>query len=106
MDEVKKLTTQLGELSTKVEEWKEGKTGVNKKRIKCVVITDSNGREATADSIKRQMEEEERDGLDIVVVVAYTLEGALGMMQRREINLKEAVVVLDNLTNNVRTTNA
>jgi hypothetical protein len=44
--------------------------------------------------------------LEIEVVVNYTLEGALGMMQRGAIDMMEAVVVVDNVTNNVRGTRA
>jgi hypothetical protein len=109
----KKLMSQLQELRNKVDEWKEGRTevkaanGKREKRVtKCIIITDSNGREATADNIMRQIPEKERDGFDIEVVMAYTLEGALGMIRRGEIKTKEAVVVVDNLTNNVRGTKA
>ena len=70
----------------------------------CIVVTDSNGREATQDSIMNHVPREKRKGLSIEVVVAYTLEEAHRRINRGEIRMEGAVVVIDNLTNDVRGT--
>ena len=78
--------------------------GTRRSARKCILITDSNGREATADSIKRHIPERERDSYDITNVTAYTLEEAYYRAGRGEIQVEGALVVLDNLTNDVRGT--
>ena len=73
-------------------------------RRRCIVLTDSNGRGATSDSIKNHMTREERDQHDIEVAVAYTMEEALQRFDRGAIDVRGAVVIVDNLTNDVRGT--
>ena len=73
-------------------------------RRKCIVITDSNGRGASEDSIKTHIPRENRGSLDIMVRVAYTLEDACRQLRRGEIDAAGAMVVVDNLTNDVRGT--
>ena len=48
------------------------------------------------------MPKEEREGLDIEVVTAFTLEEAHSRIENGGINVAGATVILDNLTNNVR----
>ena len=69
---------------------------------KCIVITDSNGRGTSANSIKNHVPREEWEGLEIEVVVAYTLEEAYHRIRRKEIEVEERIVVIDNVTNDVR----
>ena len=80
----------------------ESQTGKPKQR--CIVITDSNGREATGDSIKNHVPRNKRDEMVIEVAVAYTLEEAYRRISRGELSVEEAIVVVDNLTNDVRGT--
>ena len=69
---------------------------------RCIIITDSNGQGATADSIRNHVPRSERDRLDIEVVVSYTLDDTLRRVDRGEINARGANIVVDNLTNDVR----
>ena len=69
---------------------------------KCVVITDSNRRGASANSIKNHISREEREGLKIEVVVAYMVEEAYHRIRRGEIEVEGKIVVVDNVTNDVR----
>jgi hypothetical protein len=73
---------------------------------KCIIITDSNGKEASEETIKWHIPKEERSAFSIKLVVAYTMEGALGMIGRGGVDIKEAVIVVDCLTNNTRGTRA
>ena len=73
-----------------------------RERIKCVIITDSNGREATQDSIKRHIPPDQRDAYEIKVETAYTLQEASDRVARGQIDVRGAGVVIDNLTNDVR----
>ena len=69
---------------------------------KCIVLTNSNGRGASANSIKNHVPQEEGEGLEIEVVVAYTMEEAYHRIRRREIEVEGKVVVVDNVTNDIR----
>ena len=71
-----------------------------------MIFTDSNGREATADSIKRHMPREERYKYDIDICVAYTLEEAIRRVETRTVDVIGAKVIIDDLTNDVRGTRA
>ena len=73
-----------------------------KEKYKCIVITDSNGRGATSDSIKNHMPVEEREKYDITNAVAYTVDEAYDRVKRGDIDVSGAFVVVDNLTNDVR----
>ena len=68
------------------------------------MLTDSNGREATHDSIMNHVPRGKRGELSIEVIVAYTLEEAYRRIDRGEIRMEGAVVLIDNLTNDVRGT--
>ena len=68
------------------------------------MITDSNGRGATSDSVKNHMTREEKGKYVIEVAVAYTLDEAIQRVERGAIDVREAVVVVDNLTNDIRGT--
>ena len=69
-----------------------------------VVLTDSNGREATHDSIMNHVPREKRGGMEVEVVVAYTLDEAYRRIDRGEVRVENAIVLIDNLTNDVRGT--
>ena len=69
-----------------------------------MILTDSNGREATPDSIKNHMTKEEKKSYDIEVAVAYTLEAAIQRVHRGAVNVRGAIVIIDNLTNDIRGT--
>ena len=71
---------------------------------RCVVISDSNGKGATSDSIKNHIPREERDCYNIEVAVAYTVEAACQQVDRGAIDVRGAVVIVDNLTNDIRGT--
>ena len=67
-----------------------------------MVVTDSNGKEATADTINNHIPREERGDYDISVVVAHTLDTATRRVLSGEIDVSGAIVIVDNLTNDVR----
>ena len=69
-----------------------------------IVFTDSNGRGATHDSIMNHVPKNERGSMEIEVVVAYTLDEAYRRIEQGEFRMEGAVVLLDNLTNDVRGT--
>ena len=71
---------------------------------RCVVLTDSNGREATPDSIRNHMTHDERRLYDIEVAVPYTLEAAIQRVDRGAIDVRGAIVIIDCLTNDIRGT--
>ena len=71
-------------------------------RRPCIVLTDSNGQDATEESIKSHMPQEDRAKCDIQVVVAFRLEDAYERIWNCDINVKDANVIIDNYTNNVR----
>ena len=52
--------------------------------------------------IKNHVPREEREGLEIEVVVAYTMEEAYHRIRRKEIEVEGKLVVVDNVTNDVR----
>ena len=69
-----------------------------------MIITDSNGRGATADSIRNHIPITERQQYDIEVAVAYTTDEAYQRVARGAIDVRDAVVIIDNLTNDIRGT--
>ena len=71
-------------------------------RYRCIIFTDSNGRGATADSVRNHIPREERDRYDIEIVVAYRVEDAMSRIQQGGLDVRGCYVVVDNLTNNVR----
>ena len=71
---------------------------------RCVILTDSNGREATHDSIMSHVPRKRREEMEIEVTVAYTLDEAHRRIRRGEIRVEGATVLVDNLTNDVRGT--
>ena len=80
-----------------------GGGGVRKDRRKqrCIIFTDSNGREATSDSVMTHIPREMRNSYDILVVLAYTVEDATRLVARREVDTAGAKIIVDNLTNDV-----
>ena len=76
-----------------------------KKRKRCVIITDSNGRNGvTPSSIKYHMPEEDREACDISLVIAYRIEEAASKVEKGDLGIAGAVVVLDCLGNDARNT--
>ena len=72
-------------------------------RRQCLIITDSNGQETTADTIRDHIVREQRDELDIFIEHGvWRLEDAFKRIRRGNIDVSGRTVVLDNLTNNVR----
>ena len=71
-------------------------------KYRCLILTDSNGRDATPELVRGHMPPEEKGKYDIEIVVAYRLEDAYHRIQRGDIDVKGAYVVIDNLTNNIR----
>ena len=69
-----------------------------------MILTDSNGREATPDSIMNHVPREWRGRCDIRVVPAYTTEEAFNRIGSGDIDVSDAVVIIDLLTNDVRGT--
>ena len=71
-----------------------------------IVLTDSNAKDATPDSIKRHIPREERDSVSLQIVVTFTTEEATRCVERGIIDARGAVVIVDTLTNDVRGTRA
>ena len=71
-----------------------------------MVVVDSNGRGATAETINSHIPREERDNYEIEVKIAYTLEEVSQKINNVEDpwDVRGAIVILDTLTNNVRGT--
>ena len=69
---------------------------------KCVVITDSNGKELTQESIRNHMPIKKRAKYEISVAVAFRLEDAYDRVENGQINVENAYVVIDNITNNLQ----
>ena len=105
-EELREKITEVGERpERRLEEVVNGggeKQQESRKRQRCVIITDSNGRGATENSIKNHIPRGERDNYDIAVRVSYTTEDATRCVDRGDILVRGATVVLDNLTNDIR----
>ena len=69
---------------------------------KCIVITDSNGLGTTEETIKNHMPTEKRARYQIQVVIAFRLEDAYDRIEEGRIDVENAYVIIDNITNNVR----
>ena len=75
---------------------------VEGKKIRCIVFTNSNGRDATEDTIKIPMAREERNQFAVEVVVAYTIEEAYRRVESGSVDVRGARVIIDTLTNEAR----
>ena len=71
------------------------------RKQRCIIFTDSNGREATSDSVMTHIPREMRNSYNILVVVAYTVEDATRLVAQREVDTAGAKIIVDNLTNDV-----
>ena len=77
----------------------QGAQSAVEKRKRCVIIVDSNGRDASSSElIKSHIPKHERDKYDIEVTVAYRIEEAYDKVERG------AIVIIDCLTNMVKET--
>ena len=98
---------EIGKGDKQTEESRSGeRVGVSRheeeQNYRCIILTDSNGRDATQESIRSHMPSEVKAKYDIEIVVAYRLEDAFHRIKRGEIKVRDAYVVIDNLTNNIR----
>jgi hypothetical protein len=75
--------------------------GGTEKLRKCLIITDSNGRGTTGQTIKQHIPKSERKHYEIEVKTAYSLSEVLDKVSRGEIDVQGKVVVLDTLTNDI-----
>ena len=73
---------------------------IQKKR--CIVFTDSNGKWITEEMVKIHIPKAERGTYEILPVVAPTVETAFFMVEKGEVDVRGAVVLIDNLTNDAR----
>ena len=73
-------------------------------RKQSIVLTDSNGRGSTPDSVMNHIPLEERGKHDVKLHVAYTAGEAFRRVGDGEIDVRNATVIIDNLTNDVRGT--
>ena len=73
-----------------------------KRRHRCIILTDSNGRDVTADSVRNHMPRQERDDYDINIVVAYRIDEAIALVQQGTLDVNGCYVVIDNMTNHVK----
>ena len=78
-----------------------GEVQIGKKK-RWIVMTDSNAKDATHHSILNHVPKEEREGVEIEVVVVYTLDRAFYCIERGECDVRDATVLVDTLTNDVR----
>ena len=105
--EISKRVTELEEAKVREKRtYEDGRQAVKNNVRRCVVLTDSNGRGATQDSIKNHLPRNGRDSLEIEVVVAYTTMAASNQVDRGGLNVRGATVIIDNLTNDARGTQA
>ena len=102
--EIERKVKELEERERRISS-RNGQEGARSTR-RCVVITDSNGRGATSDSIKNHLPRNERDSFHIEVAVAYTTVAAINQVDRKHLDVRGATVVIDNLTNDARDTQA
>ena len=96
--QVKKKSSENGGQSRSRSKASRGGSG----KAKYIVITDANGKGATEASIKAFIPKGERENFDIEIAVAYTMAEAVQKLESRLIDVRGAVVILDNLTNDVR----
>ena len=76
-----------------------------KKKKRCIVFTDSNGRNATTpSSIKHHMPEGERDDFEVAVVIAYRIEEACSLVEKGDLDIAGATVLIDCHNNDARLT--
>ena len=73
-------------------------------RRRCVVLTDSNGRGVTSDTIMTHVRGEAKEKWEVQVERVYTLEEARDRVRRGDIRVDGARVVVDCVTNDVRGT--
>ena len=69
-----------------------------------MILTDSNGREATPHSILNHVPVGDRDKFDVRVVPVYTTEEAFYRVGNGDVDVNNAIVIVDVLTNDVRGT--
>ena len=112
--EIKEVEDQLGKRLKDMEGPRGGGGGVGTTAVKdnagheekqrYIVITNSNGQDATPNSISNHIPWDKRGKMEISVVVAYTLDVAFRRVDQGEINVRGATVVIDDLTNDVQGT--
>ena len=76
-----------------------------KKKKRCLVLTDSNGRNGTtASSIRYHMPEEDKDAYDVNIAIAYRIAEATDMVKQGDLAIDGAVVLIDCHNNDARQT--
>ena len=94
---------ELEKVENRVIKIEEREKEKNKKR--CIVFTDSNGRDATTpDSVKRFIPEEERDRYEIQIVITYRVQEAIDKVRAGQLAIRGAHILIDCLNNDARPT--
>ena len=76
-----------------------------KEKRRCIVFTDSNGRNATTpESIKYWMSEEEKENHEVTIVIAYRVEEAISLVKKGDLGIAGATVLIDCHNNDARET--
>ena len=76
-----------------------------RRKKRCVLLVDSNGRNAiTEDSVKQQLPSDVRDDYEIKKEVTYRMDEAYDKIKNGKIDVTDSIVVVDCLTNHVRDT--
>ena len=74
-------------------------------RTRCVIISDSNGRNSTTpESVRSHLPADCRDDFDIELFIAYRVEEAEDKVKSGGIDAKDAYIIIDCLSNNARDT--
>ena len=77
----------------------------DKKRKRCIIFTDSNGRNATTpQSIKSYIPAEERDNYDVSIIITMRMAEVASKVEAGNIPINGAIVLIDCLGNDARQT--
>ena len=76
-----------------------------KRKKRCIIFTDSNGRNGTTpSSVKHHIPEECRDDYDVNIVIAYRIGEAKSLVEKGDLAINGAIVIIDCLGNDARDT--
>ena len=116
MRELKKMEEKMGERMKKLEERDKKDDGQTEggggggeveggdRNQRYIILTDSNGKGAMSHSVKNHIPRDKWASVKVEVVVAFTLDEAYRLVDRGNIDVREAVVIIDDLTNDARGT--
>ena len=83
----------------------EGGGGAAAQKRKCLILTDSNGRNATTpSSVLSHIPEESREDYEVEIVIAYHLQEILDKLEKNELSVQGVHVVIDCHSNDARNT--